>query len=180
MNVSALSCHMKISKDVHINVSHPISSSVVWYPISPGGGLWFFHSHVWMWESDYKESWAPKNWCFWTVMLEKTLESSLECKIQTVNLKGNQLWIFIGRTDAKADAPILGPPDVKIWLTGKDPDTEKDWRQEEKGRTEDKMIGWYHQLEPGFGSWWWTGRPDVLQSMESQRVRHDWVTELNR
>ena len=101
-----------------------------------------------MWELNYKESWAPKNWCFWTVVLEKILESPLDCKeIQPVNPKGNQCWIFIGRTDAEAVAPILGPPDAKHWLTGKDPDAGKDWRQEEKGTTEDEMVGCHHQLE---------------------------------
>ena len=101
-----------------------------------------------MWELDYKESWALKNWCFWTVVLEKTLESPLDCKdIKSVNSKGNQSWIFTGRTDAKAEAPILWPPDVKNWLIGKDPDAGKDWRQEEKGTTEDEMVGWYHWLD---------------------------------
>ena len=94
-----------------------------------------------------KESWVLKNWCFWTVVLEKTLESPLDCKeIQPVNPKGNQSWIFIGRTDAKAEAPILWPPDTKNWLIGKNPDAGKDWRQEEKGMTEDEMVGWHHQL----------------------------------
>ena len=94
------------------------------------------------------EKWASKNWCFWTVMLEKTLESPLECKeIKPVILKGNQSWIFIGTTDAEAETPILGPPDVKNWLLGKDPDAEKYWRQEEKGMTEDEMVGWHHRLD---------------------------------
>ena len=98
----------------------------------------FSSSHVWMWELDHKESWGLKNWCFWTVVLEKTLESPLDCKeIQPVNPKGNQSWIFIGRTDAEAEAPILWPPDAKNWLTGKDPDAGKDWKPEEKGTTED-------------------------------------------
>ena len=92
-----------------------------------------------MWELDYKESWVPKNWCFWTVVLEKTLESPLDRKeIKQVNLKGNQLWIFIGRTDA--EAPILWSPDAKSWFIGKDPDAGKDWGQEEKGTTEDEMV----------------------------------------
>ena len=100
-----------------------------------------------MWELDYKESWAPKNCCFWTMVLEKTLESPLDCKeIQPVRPKGNQSWIFIGRTDADAETPILWPPDVKSWLIGKDPDAGKDWRQEEKGTTEDEMAGWHHRL----------------------------------
>ena len=97
-------------------------------------------SHVWMWELDQLESWAQKNWCFWTVVLEKTLKSPLDSKeIQPVNPKGNQPWILIGRTDAEAEAAMLGPPDAK--LIGKDPDTGKDWIQEEKGETEDKMVG---------------------------------------
>ena len=100
-----------------------------------------------MWELDHKEGWASKNWCFRTAVLEKTLESPLDCKeIKPVNLKGNQSWIFIGRTDAEAEAPILWPPDVKSWLIGKDPDAGKDWRQEEKGATEDEMLGWHHWL----------------------------------
>ena len=101
----------------------------------------FSSSHVWMWELDYKESWAPKNWCFGTVVLEKTLESPLDCKeIQSVHPKGNQSWIFSGRTDAEAETPILWPPDVKNWFIGKDPDAGKDWRQEEKGMTEVRWL----------------------------------------
>ena len=100
-----------------------------------------------MWEVDRIESWVPKNWCFWTVVLEKTLESSLDCKeTKPVNCKGNQSWIFIGRTDAEGEAPILWPPDAKNWLIGKDPDAGKDWRQEEKEKTEDEMVGWPHWL----------------------------------
>ena len=110
---------------------------------------------VWMWELDYKESWVPENWCFWTVVLKKTLDSPLDCKeIQQVHPKGNQSWIFIGRTDAEAGTPILWPPDAKSWLIWKDPDTRKDWGQEEKGITEGEMVGWHHRLnEHGFG---WT------------------------
>ena len=112
-----------------------------------------------MWKLDHKESWALKNWYFWTVVLKKTLESPLNCKeIQPVHPKGNQSWIFIGRTDAKAEAPIFWPPDAKNWLIGKDPDAGKDWRQEEKGMTEDEMVGWHHWLNgheseqaPGIG-----------------------------
>ena len=100
-----------------------------------------------MWELDHKEGLALKNWCFWTVVLEKTLESPLNCKeIKPVNPKGNQSWIFIGRTDAKAETPILWPPDVKSWLTRKDPDAGKDWKQEEKGTTEDELVVWHHWL----------------------------------
>ena len=107
----------------------------------------FPSTHVWMWELDYKVTWAPKNWCFWTVVLEKTLESPLDCKeIQPVHSKGDQSWIFIGRTDAEAKTPILWPPDAKRQLIWKDPDAGKDWRREEKGMTEDEMIGWHHQL----------------------------------
>ena len=101
----------------------------------------FWSSHVWMWELDYKESWVPKNWCFWTVVLEKTLESPLDCKeIKSVNPKGNQSWIFIRRTDAEAAAPILWPPEAKSWLI------RKDWGQEEKGVIEDELVGWHHWL----------------------------------
>ena len=101
-----------------------------------------------MWELDYKESWAPKNWCFWTVVLEKTLKSPLDCKeIQPVHSKGDQSWMFIGRTDAEAETPILWPPDEKNWLIGKDPDAGKDWRWEEKGTTEDEMMEWHHWLD---------------------------------
>ena len=105
----------------------------------------FSSRHVWIWELDYKESWVPKNWCFWTVVFEKTLESPLDCReFQPVHPKGNQCLILIGRTDA--EAPILWPPDVKNWLIWKDPDAGKDWRQEEKGMTEDEMVEWYHWL----------------------------------
>ena len=108
----------------------------------------FSSSHVWMWELDYNESWALKNWFFWTVVLEKTLESSLDCKeIQPVHLKGNQSWIFIGRTDAEAQTPIHWLPDAKNRLIWKDLDAGKDWRQEEKRTTEDEMVGWHHRLD---------------------------------
>ena len=107
----------------------------------------FSSSHVWMWELNYKESWAPKNWCSWTAVLEKTLESPLDYKeIQPAHPKGKQSWIFFGSTDAEAETPILWPPDANNWLIGKDPDTGKDWRQEEKGTTEDELIGWHHCL----------------------------------
>ena len=136
---------------------------------------------VWMWELDYKESWAPKNWCFWTVMLEKTLESPLE--IQPVHPKGNQSWIFIGRTDAEAETPILWPSDAKNWLIWKDPDAGKDWRWEVKGLTEDEIVGWHHWLDghefeqaPGIDG----GQGSlVCCSPWGHRVRHDWATELN-
>ena len=108
----------------------------------------FSSSHVWMWELDHKVGWVPKNWCFWTVVLEKILESPLDCKeIQPVHPKGNQSWIFTGRTDAEAETPILWPPDVKNWLTGKDPDIGKDWRQEENGMREGEIVGWHQWLD---------------------------------
>ena len=142
----------------------------------------FYSSHVCMWELDCKESWVQKNWCFWTMVLEKTLESPLDCKeIQPVHPKGNQSGVFIGRTDAEAETPILWPPDVKSWLTGKDSDAGKDWGQKEKGTTEDEMFGWHHRLN-GHGFGWTPGVGDAqggLAFMGSQRVRHDWATELN-
>ena len=119
--------------------------------------LCFTSSHVWIWELDYKESWAPKNWFFWTVVLEKTLTSPLDCEaIQPVHPKGYQSWVFIGRTDVEAEAPIFWPPHAKSWLIGKDPDGGKDWRQEEKGATEDEMVGWHpwlngHEFEQTLG-----------------------------
>ena len=113
-----------------------------------------------MWELDYKESWAPKNWCFWTVVLEKTLESPLDCKeVQPVHRKGNHSWTFIERTDVEAENLILWPPDVKRWLIGKDPDAGKDWGQEEKGTTKDEMVGWHHWLD-GHGFGWTPGVGD--------------------
>ena len=116
-------------------------------------GYGFSNSHVWMWELDCEESWAQKSWCFWTVVLEKTLESPLDCKeIQPVCSKGDQSWMFFGRTDAKAETPVLWPPHVKSWLTG------KDWcweglGQEEKGMTEDEMAGWHHWLDGPESEW---------------------------
>ena len=137
-----------------------------------------------MWELDCEESWALKNWCFWTVVLEKTLESPLDCKeIQPVHPEGDKSWVFIGRTDAEAETPILWPPDGKSWLIGKDPDAGRDWGQEEKGETRG-WDGWmasptrWAWVWINSGSWWWTGRPGVLRFMGSQRVRHDWATEL--
>ena len=113
----------------------------------PSQSYGFSSSHVWMWELDYKERWTPKNWCFWTVALEKTLDSPLDSKeIQPVHPKGNQSWLFIWRTDVEAEIPVVWPPDGKNWLIWKNPDDGKDWRQEEKGMTEDEMIGWHHRL----------------------------------
>ena len=144
----------------------------------------FSSSHVWMWEADHKESWAPKNWCFWTVVLEKTFESLLKTARRSNQSWGSQSWIFIGRTNAEAEAPILWPPDAKNWLIWKAPDTRKDWRQEEKGTTGGEMAGWHyrldgHEFEQGSESWWWTGAHDVLKSMGLQRVGYAWATELN-
>ena len=135
-----------------------------------------------MWELNCEESWAPKNWCFWTVVLEKTPESPLDYKeIQPVHSKGDQSWVFFRRSDAKTETPVLWPPHVKSWLIGKDPDAGRDWGQEEKGTTEGEMARWRHRLDvhefgwtPGVGD----GR-EGLASMGSQRVKHNWATELN-
>ena len=131
---------------------------------------------------DCKQSWAPKNWYFWTVVLEKTLENPLDCKeIQPVHPKGDQSWVSTGRTDIEAETPKLWPPDAKNWLIWKDPDAGKDWRLEQKGTTEDEMVGWHHRLN-GHGFAWTRGVGDGqggLACWGSQRVRHDWVTELN-
>ena len=146
----------------------------------------FSSSHVWLWELDLKEDWALKNWCFQTVVLVKTLESPLDSKeIKPVNPKGNQFWIFIGRTDAEAEAPILWTPDAKNWLIGKDPDAGEDWRLEEKRTTENEMVVWHHwfsrhEFEHALGVGSGQGSlaccsPWGLQ----QRVGHDWEIELN-
>ena len=140
--------------------------------------LWLSSCHVWMWELDYKESWALKNWCFWTVVLENTLESPLDCKeIQTSRPKGDKSWVFIGRTDVEAETPILWPPDVKSWVIWKDPDAGKDWAQEEKGTTEDEMVGRHHRLNgQEFG--WTPGVGDEQGGLVCCRSRlSDW-TEL--
>ena len=128
----------RIKKQRHYFVNKGLSSQ----------GYGFSSSHIWMWELDCKESWAQKNWCFWTVVLEKTLESPLDCKeIQPVHPKGDQPWLFIGRTDVEAETPIRWPPNAKNWLIWKDPDAGKDWGQEEKGTTEDEMAGWHCRLD---------------------------------
>ena len=141
----------------------------------------FSSSYVWMWELDNKEGWVLKNWCFWIVVLEKTFQSPLDCKeIKPANPKRNQPWLFIGRTDAEAEAPMLWPLDGKRWLIWKDPDAGKDWRQEEKGTTEDKMVGWHHWLnghefeqDPADGD----GQGSlVCCSPLGSRVRHNWTT----
>ena len=173
--------HLLLRRKVMTNLDSILKSRDITLSQSPSSqGYGFSSGSVWMWELDYKERWVPKNWCFWSVVLEKALESPLDCKeIQPGNPKGNQSWIFIGRTED--EAPILWPPDARNWLIGKDPDAGKDWRQEEKGMTEDEMVGWYHWLNgcvwARSGRWWRTGKPGGLQSMRSQRVGHDWVTE---
>ena len=146
--------------------------------------LWFSRCHVWMWELDCEESWVPKNWCFWTVVLEKAPESPLDCKeIQPVHSKGDQPWDFFGRNDAEAETPVLWPPHEKSWLIGKYSDAGRDWGQEEKGTT--GWDGWMASLTQwtwvwvNSGSCWWTGRPGVLRFMGSKRVRQYWATELN-
>ena len=148
-------------------------------PSSQGYG--FSSTHVWMWELDYKEGWVSKNWCFWSVVLEKTLESPLDCKeIQPVHLKADQSWVFFGRTGVEGETPILCLPYEKSWLIWKGPDAGKDWKREEKGTTEDEIIGWHHRLNGhGFG---WT--LELVMDREALRfmgcrVGHDWATELN-
>ena len=151
--------------------------------VSSSWSYGFSSGHIWLWELDHKEGWEPKNWCFWIVVLEKTLESPVDFKeIQPVIPKGNQSWLFIGRTDAKAETPIFWPPDVKNWLLRNDPDAWKDWGQEEKGTTEDEMVGWHHRLNGHrFG---WTPRVGDGQGglmfcgSRSRRVGHDWAPKL--
>ena len=164
----------------HIKKQRQCSANKGLYSQSYG----FSSSHILMWELDHKKVWAPKNWCFQTVVLEKTLESPLSCKkTKPVSLKGNQPWIFIESTDVEAEAPILWPPDMKSQLIGKDPDDGKDWRWEAKGMTEDEMVGWHHQLnghqfEQALGDGEGQGSLACC-SPWGCRVRHDWATELN-
>ena len=144
-------------------------------PSSQGYG--FPSDHVWMWELDYKESWVLKNWGFWTVVLEKTLESPWDCKeIQPVHPKGDQSWVFIGRTDAEAETPILWPSDVKNWLIGKDPHVWKDWRWKEKGTTEDELVGCHYWLK-GHEFGWTPGAGDGQGGLAccSPRVAKSWT-----
>ena len=150
----------------------------------------FSSSHVWMCKLDYEENWMLKNWCFWTVVLEKTLESPLDCReIQPVHPKGNQSWIFIGRTDAEAEAPVLWPTDVKDWLIGKDPDARKNWRREDKGMTEDEMAGWHHRLDMNLCKLrelvmdqevWHAAVHGVAKSQTRLRDWTDWLSALYR
>ena len=164
---------MHIKKQRHYFANKGLSSQ----------GYGFFSNHTWMWDLDYKESWARKNWCFWTVVLKKILKSPLDCKeIQPVHPKGNQSWIFIGRIDVEAETPISWPPDTKYWLTGKTLMLEKiegGQRRDDRG-----WDGWmasptqWTWVWVSSRSWWWTGRPGVLQSIGSQQVGCDWATEL--
>ena len=144
LTCTQISPRQHIKKQRHYFVNKGLSSQ----------GYGFSSGHVWMWELDCEESWAPKNWFFWTVVLEKTLEHLLDCKkLHPVHPKGDQSWVFIGRTDVEAETPILWPPDVKSWLIWEDPDAGKGWRQEEKRTTEDEMAGWHHRLN-GHGLGW--------------------------
>ena len=163
----------------------------------PSQSYGFSNSHVWMWEFNHKESWALKNWCFRTLVLEKILESPLDCKeIKTINSRGNHSWIFIGRTDAEAEALILCPPDGKNWLIvgGKNKQTNKQKQTKtlmlgkiegRRRRGQQRMrwlvasLTWWTWVWGSSGSWWWTGKPGVLQSMGSERIGHNWSTELN-
>ena len=160
---------MRIRKQIHYFSNKGPSSK----------GYGFSSAHVWMWKLDYEERWAPKNWRFWTVVLEKTLESPLDCKeIQPVHLK-DQSWVFIGRADAKAETPVLWPSHAKSWRIGKDSDAGRDWGQEEKGTTEDEMAGWHHQLD-GRESEWAPGVGDGqggLAFCDSQSLKESDTTE---
>ena len=171
----------------------PIETLAIWTHLvvfrggleSSSQGYGVSSGHVWMWESDCEESWAPENWCFWTVVLEKTLESPLDCKeIQSVHSEGDQPWVFFGGNDAKAEAPVLWPPHAKSWLIGKDSDAGRDWGQEEKGMTEDEMAGWHHWLN-GHEFEWTPGVGDGqggLVCCDSWGRKETWLndwTELN-
>ena len=172
-----------ISRDLTISLLD-LHRIYCWWELYLISYVFFFSgSHVRMWELDHRKGWALENWCFWTVVLEKTFESPLDCKeIKPVNPKGNQSWIFIGRTDVEAETPILWPPDMKSQLMVKDPDARKDWGQEEKGATEDEMVGLTQWTWVWANSWrqWRTEEPRVLQFMGLQRAGHDWATEQQR
>ena len=176
--------HLLLGRKVMTNIDSLLKSRDIANKGPSSQGYGSSSSHVWMWELDYKESWVLKNWCFWTVMLEKTLESPLDCKeIQPIHSKGDQSWVFIGRNDAKAEVPILWPPHAKSWLIEKDSVAGRDWGQKEKGTTEDEMAGWHHQsMDMSLSELQELEMdrvPGVLWFMGSQRVGHDWSTELN-
>ena len=167
---------MLLGKKVMTNLDSILKTRDTTLPTKVSQSYGFSSSIVRMWELDYKENWLPQNWFFWTVVLEKILESSLDCKeIQSVHPKGNQSWIFKGRTDIETETPIIWPPDAKNEFTVKDPDAGKDWSQEKKGTT----GGWntwmassncWTWVWASSRSWWWTGRPGVLQSTGWQRL----------
>ena len=182
--------HLLLGRKVNTNLDSILKSRDITLPakVHLGKAVVFSSSHVWMWELDYKESWAPKNWFFWTVVLEKTLESPLDCKaIQPVHPKGYQSWVFIGRTDAEAETPVLWPPDIKSWLIAKDPDAWKDWGQEEKGMTENVMadgitdsmdmgLGGFQELvmEREAGMLWFTGLQSWTQLSNWTELNNEW------
>ena len=173
-----------LGRKVMTNLDSTLKSRVITFPtkVHSSQGYGFSSGHVWMCELDYKESWAPKNWCFWTVMLEKTLESPLDCQeIQPVHPK-DQSWMFIERTDVEAETPILWPPDSECWLIWKDPNAGKDWGQEEKGMTEDEMARWHHWLN-GRESEWTLGVGDGQGGLACcnswGRKKSDTTEELN-
>ena len=172
-------CHeikrrLLLGRKVMTNLDSILKSRDITFNKGPSSqGYGFSSGHVWMWELDYKESWAPKNWCFWTVVLEKTFESPFDCKeIQPVHSEQDQSWVFIGRTDVEAETPILWPSDMKSWLIWKDPNARKDWGQEEKGVRGDEMVGWHQQLN-GHEFGWTLGVGDGQGGL-----RHNWETEL--
>ena len=178
--------HLLLGRKVMTNLNSILKSRHYFANKGPSSQSYgFSSSHVWMWELDHKNSWAPKNWCFWTVVLEKTLESPLDSKeIQPVHPKGDQPWIFTGRTDAEAEIPILWQPDVKNWLIGKKTlmlgKTEgRRRRGRQRMRCLDGITDLMGMSLSKLGSWWWTGKPGMPQTMGSQRVEHDWETELN-
>ena len=171
------------------------TTSICISPSSQGYG--FSSGHVWMWELDCEESWAPKKWCFWTVVLEKTLESPLDCKeIQPVHSKGDRPWDFFGRNDAKAETLVLWPPHAKSWLIGEDSDAGRDWGQEEKGTSEDEMAGWHHQLDghefewtPGVGDGqgglaccnsWGRKESDTTEQLNWTEASTSYITNENK